>query len=333
MTITHIENFFTNFSFFLLFCMMLYYWIKTSFFSKASNFSFGFYGMFLSNISLSILLTIRWVNSTHLPLSNLYESLIFLTWSITLIQIIVQKTSGLDFLGIVLCPLALFIFGFASFSLPAEIQGITPLVPALQSNWLLMHVTVMILSYGTLLCGCVLSITYLFLNTEISSVFKKIKKQVNFFSSKELISNSSLSEISVIQNSKNFSLENNQAFFQIQPGTFFGNAWGDFQFKLDNLSYRIIGIGFSFLTIGILSGAVWANETWGSYWSWDPKETWAFITWLIFAIYLHSRLNYGWQGKKPAIIASIGFMVIWICYLGVNLVGKGLHSYGWIQFS
>jgi cytochrome c-type biogenesis protein CcsB len=99
---------------------------------------------------------------------------------------------------------------------------------------------------------------------------------------------------------------------------------------VDIWSYRIIGLGFPFLTIGIISGAVWANEAWGSYWSWDPKETWAFITWLIFAIYLHSRLLKGWQGQKAAVLGAVGFFVIWICYLGVNFLGKGLHSYGWI---
>ena len=100
--------------------------------------------------------------------------------------------------------------------------------------------------------------------------------------------------------------------------------------NLDNLSYRILGIGFPFLTIGILSGAVWANEAWGSYWSWDPKETWALLTWLVFAIYLHMRLSHGWQGKKPAIMASVGFLTVWFCFLGVNLLGEGLHSYGWV---
>jgi cytochrome c-type biogenesis protein CcsB len=99
---------------------------------------------------------------------------------------------------------------------------------------------------------------------------------------------------------------------------------------IDTWSYRIIGLGFPFLTIGIISGAVWANEAWGSYWSWDPKETWALITWLVFAIYLHSRLLKGWQGKKAAVLGSCGFFVIWICYLGVNFLGKGLHSYGWV---
>ena len=99
---------------------------------------------------------------------------------------------------------------------------------------------------------------------------------------------------------------------------------------VDIWSYRIIGLGFPFLTLGIISGAVWANEAWGSYWSWDPKETWALITWLIFAVYLHSRLLKGWQGIKAASLGSCGFFVIWICYLGVNFLGKGLHSYGWV---
>jgi len=100
---------------------------------------------------------------------------------------------------------------------------------------------------------------------------------------------------------------------------------------LDNLSYRIIGLGFPLLTIGIIAGAVWANEAWGSYWSWDPKETWALITWLVFAAYLHTRITKSWQGKGPAILASLGFIVVWVCYLGVNFLGKGLHSYGWIM--
>ena len=100
--------------------------------------------------------------------------------------------------------------------------------------------------------------------------------------------------------------------------------------SIDNLSYRTISFGFPLLTIGIIAGAVWANEAWGSYWSWDPKETWALITWLVFASYLHARITKSWQGEKPAMIASLGFVVVWICYLGVNFLGKGLHTYGQI---
>ena len=100
--------------------------------------------------------------------------------------------------------------------------------------------------------------------------------------------------------------------------------------SIDNLSYRTISFGFPLLTMGIIAGAVWANEAWGSYWSWDPKETWALITLLVFASYLHARITKSWQGEKPAMIASVGFVVVWICYLGVNFLGKGLHTYGQI---
>ena len=90
-----------------------------------------------------------------------------------------------------------------------------------------------------------------------------------------------------------------------------------------------ITVGFLMLTVGIISGAVWANEAWGSYWSWDPKETWALICWLVYAAYLHTRLSRGWQGRRPALVAVVGLIVIAVCYIGVNLLGIGLHSYGW----
>jgi len=154
----------------------------------------------------------------------------------------------------------------------------------------------MMISYSTLIVGSLLSILYLaFLNFLSENVKIELK----------LPNNNSI--ISSVNNSK----------FSILK-------------TIDNWSYRIIGLGFPFLTIGIISGAVWANEAWGSYWSWDPKETWALITWLVFAIYLHSRLLKGWQGEKAAALGSCGFFVIWICYLGVNFLGKGLHSYGWV---
>jgi len=95
----------------------------------------------------------------------------------------------------------------------------------------------------------------------------------------------------------------------------------------DRWGYRTISLGFIFLTIGNISGAVWANEAWGSYWNWDPKETWAFITWTTFAIYLHTRKNKKMEYRNSSIVASMGFLIIWICYLGINLLGIGLHNY------
>ena len=176
-------------------------------------------------------------------------------------------------------------------------QKALPLVPSLQSNWLMMHVSMMMISYATLILGSLLSILYLAFN-----VFNQKEKKV----------------ILAPENSE-ISLKNEINYSKISLLQ-----------TIDTWSYRIIGLGFPFLTIGIISGAVWANEAWGAYWSWDPKETWALITWLVFAVYLHSRLLKGWQGEKAAIVASGGFFVIWICYLGVNFLGKGLHSYGWV---
>jgi cytochrome c-type biogenesis protein CcsB len=183
----------------------------------------------------------------------------------------------------------------------------------------MMHVSMMMVSYATLIIGSLLSILYLaFVSfngqknqvaTEVSvaDLSSSISASAPSVISSSVSSVSSVSSISSVTYSKLSLLQ-----------------------TVDIWSYRIIGLGFPFLTIGIISGAVWANEAWGSYWSWDPKETWALITWLVFAIYLHSRLLKGWQGKQAAILGSCGFFVIWICYLGVNFLGKGLHSYGWV---
>merc|ERR1719188_2645316 len=91
--------------------------------------------------------------------------------------------------------------------------------------------------------------------------------------------------------------------------------------RIDDLAYRSLLLGFGFLTIGIISGGVWANEAWGNYWSWLPKETWALIAWLVYAGYLHVRLQLGWDTRDSAKIGAFGFFVVWLCYVGVNLMG------------
>ena len=97
---------------------------------------------------------------------------------------------------------------------------------------------------------------------------------------------------------------------------------------LDEIGYKTIAIGFPLLTIGIITGAFWANVAWGTYWSWDPKETWSLIVWLIYAAYLHARITRGWRGKKAALLSILGLAATLFCYLGVNLILSGLHSYG-----
>jgi len=97
---------------------------------------------------------------------------------------------------------------------------------------------------------------------------------------------------------------------------------------LDEISYKTIAIGFPLLTIGIVTGAFWANVAWGTYWSWDPKETWSLIVWFIYAAYLHARITRGWRGTRAAVLSIVGFSATIFCYLGVNLILSGLHSYG-----
>lgn len=286
--IAPLEGVLANSSFALLFLTTLLYWGKPLYMKNKWLGNLGQKGMMVAFACNTGFLVSRWIDSGHLPLSNLYESSIFLSWCLCLIHLVVEFQYQNEWIGVITAPSAMLTHAFATLGIPKEMQRSSALVPALQSNWLMMHVSMMIVSYATLILGSVLAITYL---------------AVNFAQN----SNVALSTGG----------ESDSRKLRLPQ-------------QLDNWSYRIIGLGFPCLTVGILSGAVWANEAWGSYWSWDPKETWALITWLIFAIYLHTRMNKGWQGEKPAIVASLGFFIIWICYLGVNLLGKGLHSYGWI---
>jgi len=293
---------------------VLSYWVSVAFPKLKITTKLGFANVFISNLFISIILGWRWFESGYFPLSNLYESLLFFTWGITLVTLLVEMATSLLLIGAVTTPLSMFIIGFATLSLPDGMQKAAPLVPALKSNWLMMHVSIMMFSYSTLIIGSLLSIVFLVLTQG---------KQVSLKGS----SVGGISDLNINKSSKDITTN-----LSIN----FGSNEGILEKKLslleslDNLSYRIIGLGFPLLTIGIIAGAVWANEAWGSYWSWDPKETWALITWLVFAAYLHTRITRSWQGKGPAILASIGFIVVWVCYLGVNFLGKGLHSYGWI---
>lgn len=97
--------------------------------------------------------------------------------------------------------------------------------------------------------------------------------------------------------------------------------------RLDELNYLCLRLGFPLLTLGIISGSVWASYAWGAHWSWDPKETWSLITWLLFAALLHGRMNSGWRGRKASLLTIIGFAAIMFTFLGVNLLLSGLHSY------
>lgn len=254
-----------------------------------------------ANLCLTAQLVLRWWESGHFPISNLYESLCFLAWGCTLTQLLVERSWPSPLVPAAATPMALGCVAFASFALPDRLQEASPLVPALRSSWLVMHVSVIMISYAALLVGSLLSLAVLFTDRGNSMELRSSSIGSGGYRQAQL------------------------ATPQLQLSSVAMPAVE----QLDSLSYRTITVGFLLLSVGLVSGAVWANEAWGSWWSWDPKETWALICWLVYAAYLHTRLIRGWQGRKPALVAAAGVVVIVVCYIGVNLLGIGLHSYGW----
>ncbi|OGP50061.1 MAG: c-type cytochrome biogenesis protein CcsB [Deltaproteobacteria bacterium RBG_13_43_22] len=229
---------------------------------------------------------LRWVESYqmeigHAPLSNLYESLIFFSWTIALIYIWIEWKTKSRAIGVFATPFAFLAMAYASFS-PNMNTRIQPLLPALQSNWLIAHVITCFLGYAAFAVSCSLSIMYL------------IKKP------------------------RTGKKKDNQGLLSFFPGIP----------VLDELVYQTIIIGFLLLTVGIATGAIWAHSAWGTYWSWDPKETWSLITWLLYAALLHARMVKGWYGTRIAWLSIIGFACVLFTYFGVNFLLSGLHSYG-----
>jgi len=238
--------------------------------------------LIVASISQGGAIIIRWIESYrmgwgHVPLTNFYESLIFFSFVLAIIYILFRFWGRLKFLGAFMTPPILLTLAYASLSPEIE-RGIKPLIPALQSNWLTVHVVTCFLSYAIFAFSFVVSILYIFKKDDGKGSVKK----------------------SGILPPKN---------------------------TLDELTYRGIIVGMPLLTIGIITGSAWAHYAWGSYWSWDPKETWSLITWIIYAVFLHMRLIKGWRGRKTAIFSIVGFAAVLFTFLGVNFIISGLHTY------
>ena len=234
-------------------------------------------------------LGLRWYESYQIlgqdgraPLTNLYESVVFFSWSTVLIYLIIDWKYKQRTIGAFVLPIALFSMLWAQMSLHADID---PLVPALQSNWLTYHVITCFLGYAGFAVAFGVSVMYLL----------KIGKEEKYQGAEPM-----------------------------------GGILGLFPPTkvLDDLNYKAIMIGWPLLTLGIVTGAAWANYAWGTYWSWDPKETWSLIVWFLYAAFIHARFTRGWVGRRAAWLSVFGFAATLFCYLGVNLVLSGLHSYG-----
>jgi ABC-type transport system involved in cytochrome c biogenesis permease subunit len=205
-------------------------------------------------------IVLRWQAAGRAPLSNQYESLLFLVWASTAIYLLFllwTRTTQERLTWWVAGAAALTLAGASLLD-----RSIQPLVPALQSNWLIVHVTTVMLGYASFLLACIGGIVLLATrSTE------------------------------------------------------------------DAFAYRMTALGFWLLTLGIITGSIWANSAWGSYWSWDPKETWSLITWTFYAVALHLRRTRGFTGRRFAWLCILGFGFVLFTYFGVNYLLRGLHSY------
>ena len=324
MDLIALQGWLDNASFAVLFVAMLLYWCGVAFPRVSLLPSLGTGAMAVGNLTIATLLIARWIEGGYFPMSNLYESLFALAWGITTMHLVAERMSRSPLVGAVTAPIAMAITAFATLTLPGTMQGSEPLVPALKSNWLMMHVSVMLLSYAALLVGALLAIAFLIVTQGQAVELKGSSVGTGGFRNVKLHRAEEKATPAVLAVSTG-----GTALLESPTAVTLSPQRLTLADTLDNISYRMIGLGFPLLTIGIIAGAVWANEAWGSYWSWDPKETWALITWLVFAAYLHARITKGWQGRRPALLAATGFVVVWVCYLGVNILGKGLHSYGW----
>ncbi|MHB8121184.1 MAG: c-type cytochrome biogenesis protein CcsB [Desulfuromonadaceae bacterium] len=242
----------------------------------------AYFGLLAQTVAIGL----RWKESYdmgvgHAPLSNLYESVVFFSWTIVLIYALLDITYKYRVIGVFVMPFAMLGMSWAQLGMNNSIE---PLVPALQSNWLLYHVVTCFLGYAAFAVACGISIMYLI--------------KAGYEESADRSSGSAMLAM----------------FPPIKV--------------LDDLNYRAIMIGFPLLTLGIITGAAWANYAWGTYWSWDPKETWSLIVWFVYAAFLHARITKGWVGRRAAWLSIIGFAATIFCYLGVNLLLSGLHSYG-----
>ncbi len=236
-------------------------------------------------IILSAGILMRWIESYQLgygraPLSNLYESLVFAAWSITLIYLLLEMRHQHKALGLFPMLFSFLAMAYASFS-PGMDSVIRPLVPALKSNWLIIHVVTCFFGYAAFTVSFGISIVHLW----------KSKQKIN---------------------------PHPKGIVALLPSLN----------KMDELNYQMVFFGFIWLSLGIISGSVWANSAWGTYWSWDPKETWSLITWLIYAAILHARNMKGWRGNRVAWLSLVGFGCVLFTYFGVNFLLSGLHSYG-----
>lgn len=296
----------------------------------------------------------RYLLAGYAPMSNMFESLSVFSLLIAAAYAFTEYRYKIKVIGPFAVAMAFIMIAIASV-LPRDIK---PLVPALQSYWLGLHVFVTFIGEAAFAISYIAAILYLIAedtaainnnDTNKKNNLKEInikysaKKFETFFASLNAgtfigiityFSLMLLSKKNIIKSEYSFSAEIIVIAFIISGAAFYLSAGKIRQTlppaeTLDDISYQSICVGLPLFTLGaLIFGAIWAQKAWGAYWSWDPKETWALITWFIYMIYLHMRYRIDLKGKAAAYITILGFASTMFTYFGVNYLLTGLHSYG-----
>jgi cytochrome c-type biogenesis protein CcsB len=264
--------------------------------TKKRRFSdMGFTLIVFGFVFQTLALITRWFYVGHPPWVNTFEVMSFFVWTVVGAYLTLNVRTDYRTIGTLVAPFAFATLGFASL----QPSNPTPLIPALQSVWLLIHVPIVIVSYCAFFVAFAASVLYLFKDKQLSEYpFDSARRRQN-------------------------SSANAARAVSREPAKVLDKLNLD---QLDDLAYRSVAVGFPLLTIGIVTGAIWAEAAWGSYWSWDPKETWSLITWFVFLIYLHAKTQ-NWGSSLCAYIAAFGFISVVCTFFGVGYVLPFLETY------
>ncbi|WP_382161483.1 c-type cytochrome biogenesis protein CcsB [Hydrogenophaga sp. ANAO-22] len=322
----------------LFFMSTAFYWVGM--FKRAGD-TFELLGSRMAWVAVALALIgtmVRWYESHqigpdigHIPVSNLYEVFVLFCWMTTAFYLYYEdqyKTRRMGAFAMLVVSAAV---GFLLwYTLVREAHAIQPLVPALKSWWMKLHVPANFIGYGTFAIAAMLAFAYLIKQSATESRWYKLAPLW-------LLGVVLCFEPIVFRQS---AAENGSSYWFVYFGVsalivgtiLFGRRriaerLPSFE-VLDDVMYKAIAVGFAFFTIATVLGALWAAEAWGGYWSWDPKETWALIVWLNYAAWLHMRLIKGLRGTVSAWWALVGLAITTFAFIGVNMFLSGLHSYG-----
>lgn len=268
----------------------------------------------------------RWWMTGVWPLTNLYGSLsLFSACAVTIFLVFAYRYE-MDFIGGPVLALAAIALGYAT----TWNEGYMPAVPALQSYWIKIHVPIVITAYASFMVAFCLSLIYLFKDA-LERSYRRREGAVRGVAAGAGGPRIGLAVSTYAARPAAVTLRTDT------PALAEAAAAGDptaawvaglpALAKLDVLTYRVIAVGLPLLSLGIITGAMWAKEAWGAYWQWDPKETAALVSWIVYAAYMHLHTRAEWRGTRSALISVFGFATIVFCYLGVNIWISGLHSY------